>query len=155
MSKICFVHRNCLILCSMNRILMHIFLIVTLLCSLLGFSNRVKAQSHVETRGAKSEHQIKQDEGYLGTFAEESRNSIEATLRSTPSSHRISSSRPTRLLPTHGGKPGEHYGQWIENAIFNRLNTFYVQSCYDLYRINMVVSSPRLRYIIALRRLLC
>ena len=140
----------------MNRILMHIFLIVTLLCGLLGSSDRVKAQSHVETGGAKSEHQIKQNEGYLGTFAEESQNSIEVAFRSTPSSHRVASSRHTRLLPTHGGgKPGGHYGHWTANTIFKPLTNAFSQPCHELYFLHMVVASPRLRYVIALRRLLC
>ena len=140
----------------MNRILMHIFLIVTLLCGLIGSMARVKAQSYVETGGAKSEHQIKQNEGYLGTFAEESRNSIEVAFRSTPSSHRVASSRPTRLLPTHGGgKPGGHLGHWTANVVFKPLKKALLQPCHELYYLHMVVASPRLRYVIALRRLLC
>ncbi|MBO4483005.1 MAG: hypothetical protein J5735_04235 [Prevotella sp.] len=140
----------------MNRILMHIFLVVTLLYGFLGSVDRVEAQSYVETGGAKSEHQIKQNEGYLGTFAEESRNSIEVAFRSTPSSHRVASSRPTRLLPTHGGgKPGGHLGHWTANAVFKPLKNALLQPCHELYYLHMVVASPRLRYVIALRRLLC
>ena len=139
----------------MNRHLMHIYLIITLLCVFLGFEHGVKAQSHIDNQSPKSEHQIKQSDNCLNTIAEESQSPGEVAFRSTQSSQRVVSSRPTRLLPTHGGRPNNHFGSWASTKVFTPFNITLLQPYLKFYRLYAVVASPRLRYIIAQRRLLC
>ncbi len=134
--------------------LMRLF-IATLLCAFLGFANEVTAKSRAEHGRQKDEHQLQQNNGPLKSFAEEPQSPIEAVLRNAPSSHRIAPNRPTRLLPTHGGKPGKYNGRWGAGKIYRPFNIATLQRCRDLYGRYAVAASPRLRYVIALRRLLC
>ena len=164
----------------MNRFLIRLFLVATLLCDFLGLTDGARAQGvalkdkqkseerfHVaESRGkacldyaearkrSDGIQQIKQNDGYLKPVAEEPQSPVEVVFRSAPSSHRIASNRPTRLLPTHGGKPGQHHGRWTAGTLLNPYRFAPLQLCRDLWRTS-AASSPRLRYVIALRRLLC
>ncbi|MBO4801399.1 MAG: hypothetical protein J5545_05975 [Bacteroidaceae bacterium] len=79
------------------------------------------------------------------------------TLLNTPSSfHRLGSSRPARLLPTHGGKPGHSAGRWAKNFSFHPSFFLPLRSTINAQSLSRTVaSSPRHYYVIALRRLLC
>ena len=138
-----------------NRFLIRLFLVAALLCDFLGFADGVKAQGIAVTDEQTSEEQIKQSDGYLKAVAEEPQSPVEVVFRSAPSSSRIASNRPTRLLPTHGGKPGKHHGRWAADEVYKPFNCSLLQPCRGLYRLSTVVTPPRLYYVIALRRLLC
>ena len=140
----------------MNRILINIVLIITLFSGLLGFTDGVKAQCRAEAGGTKSEHQIKQNEGNINTWTDKSQSPIETAFRSTSYSNHNAFSRSTRLLPTHGGgKSGGNNSRWIANECLTPFKSALLQSCNTFDRYHVVVVSPRLRYIIALRHLLC
>ena len=165
----------------MNRFLIRIFFIVAFLCNILGSGMGVRAQGFLATEQQKSEErfhvaenrgkacldyaevrkrsdeiqQIKQNDGYLKPVAEEPQSPVEVAFRSAPSSHRIASNRPTRLLPTHGGKPTNHGGRWAKGELFNPLIFPSLRLCRRLFCHRTTAASPRLRYVIALRRLLC
>ena len=139
----------------MNRFLIRLFLVVTLLCDFLGSNPDVRAQGTTTKDEQKSEEQIKQHDGYLKPVAEEPQSLVEVAFRSAPSSHRVASSRPTRLLPTHGGKPGKYQGRWAGDNIYKPFNCAIRQQCYSVDRLCTVAAPSRLYYVIALRRLLC
>lgn len=139
----------------MSRILIRLFLVAVLLCDFLGFTDGVKAQGIVSKDEQKSEEQIKQHDGYLKAVAEEPQSLVEVVFRSAPSSSRVASNRPTRLLPTHGGKPGKHHGRWTTNEICKPFNCVLLQLCRGIYSLRTVAAPPRYYYVIALRRLLC
>ena len=139
----------------MNRFLIRLFLVTALLCDCLGSGTGVRAQGFVSKDEQNSEHQIKQHDGYLKAVAEEPQSPVEVVFRSAPSSHRVASNRPTRLLPTHGGKPGKYHGRWAADVVYKPFNRVLLQLCWGLSRLRTVASPPRLYYIIALRRLLC
>ena len=138
----------------MNRFLIRLFFFLAFLSGILGSGMGVRAQGFLATE-QKSEEQIKQNDGYLKPVAEEPQSPVEVAFRSVPSSHRIASNRPTRLLPTHGGKPTNHGGRWAKGESFNPLISPSVRSCRRLFCHCTTAASPRLRYVIALRRLLC
>ena len=165
----------------MSRILIRLFLVAALLCDFLGSGTGARAQGFVSKDEQKSEErfheaesrgkacldyaearkrsdeiqQIKQHDGYLKAVAEEPQSPVEVVFRSAPSSSRVASNRPTRLLPTHGGKPGKHHGRWTTNEICKPFNCVLLQLCRGLYHLRTVAAPPRYYYVIALRRLLC
>ncbi len=139
----------------MNRFLIRLFLVATLLCDFLGSIQDTKAQGMAARDEQKSEEQIKQHDGYLKHVAEEPQSPVEVAFRSASSSHRVASSRPTRLLPTHGGKPGKHHGRWAGNEVYKPFKCTIQQWCGCLDRQCTVAAPSRLYYVIALRRLLC
>lgn len=138
----------------MNRFLMRFILVATLLCGFLGSRTGVKAPGMV-SNGQKSEEQIRQNDGWLRQVAEEPQSPVESVLRTAPSTNRVVSSRPTRLLPTHGGRPSQHHGRWTADGLLNTYKHLPCGQCYGLVNLHRVSSSPRLYYVIALRRLLC
>ena len=138
----------------MNRYLIRFFLIATLLCGFLGSANGVMAHGAV-CSGEKDEEQVGQYDGWVKQVAEEPQSPVEASLRSIPSSHRVASSRPVRLLPTHGGRPGHHFGQWTADGLLKPCKYFALQLRSNIVRQCAVVGLSRLYYVIALRRLLC
>lgn len=138
----------------MSNILIRLFLVAILLCDFLGSGTSVRAHGITLKDGQNSEEQITQNDGHLMPMAEEPQSPFEVVFRSAPSSNRIASSRPTRLLPTHGGKPGKHNGRWTEDEVHNPFNCLTQQLCRKL-RLSTIATPPRLYYVIALRRLLC
>lgn len=144
--------------CYMNKFLIRLFLIATLLCGYL-LCNAMQVRGDYlgsgTSSGQKNEEQIKPGSGMLKQVAEEPQIPAESALRSASSSHRVATSRLTRLLPTHGGKPNNHTGRWTKGQSFNPLLFPFPQSCYSRQRHRAFAASPRLRYVIALRRLLC
>ena len=139
----------------MNRFLIRFYLIAILLCGFLDSTEGVMAKSFIEYGRQESEHQVKQDDGYLNAVAEEPQSPIEVVFRSARSSHRVASNRPTRLLPTHGGKPGKYHGRWATDEVYKSFKIATLQLCRDFCHRYIVAAFPRLRYVIALRRLLC
>ena len=138
----------------MNRFLIRFFFIAMLLCGFLGSGMGVRAQGIV-VGNQKSEEQIRQNDGWLRQVAEEPQSPVESLLRTAPSPNRVFSSRPTRLLPTHGGRLGQHHGRWSADGLLNHYKYLPCCQCYGLVSLYRASSSPRLYYVIALRRLLC
>ena len=135
-----------------KRYLVRLILVAALLCgSFLDFT--VKVQGAVAS-SQQDEKQFKRHDGWIRHVAEEPETVPVSLLRPT-TSHRVASSRPTRLLPTHGGKPTNHGGRWTKGESFNPLIFPFLRSCRQFCWHRMTAASPRLRYVIALRRLLC
>ena len=138
----------------MNRFLIRLFLVTTLLCGMLGFRLGAKAQVFSNSL-QQQEEQIQQSDGWLRQVAEEPQASTGTVVLSVPSSHRIASSRPTRILPTHGGKSNNHTGRWTKGNSFNPLSSPSLLLSRWRCCLCLTAASPRLLYVIALRRFLC
>ncbi len=78
----------------------------------------------------------------------------EAFIKSN-SPQNINASRPTRLLPTHGGKPGKTFGQGTYCNPSNLLKYFSLCKFIWFCKTYIGAAPPRLYYVIALRRILC
>ena len=142
---------------------MRLSLVATFLCGFL-LGPTVKALGAVAGR-QQDKQQIKQHDGWIRHVAEEPETSPFSLLRPTPS-HRVASireqrssarslSRPVRLQPTHGGKPSHHSGRWAKGLSSYPLKFSLQLPCAGLHWLRTPVASPRRRYVIALRRLLC
>lgn len=133
--------------------MLRILLVIALMCNILGSGKRIKADIVYDRVG--NDEQVQRYDGFLNHAAEEPQAPVGAALRSVPSSHRVGSSRPTRLLPTHGGKPTYHFGRWAKNEWSNLSNAFFLFSYKNVCSSRAMAASQRLYYVIALRRLLC
>ena len=139
----------------MNRFLIRLFLVAVLLCDFLGSAKSARVQDIAVADEQRSEEQIKQNDGYLKAVAEEPQGPVEVAFRSSSSSHRVASHRSTRLLPTHGGKPTNQPGRWAKDNSYNpQTHALLLSCCCHCWQCT-TVASQRLRYVIALRRLLC
>ena len=138
----------------MRKKLTRLFLIAALLSGFLGLKTVVKAQHRAFDNGTRNEELTAQSDGWLRQVAEEPQSLGGTTLRTMPSSQRVVSSQTTRLLSTHGGKPTNHGGRWTREESSNLLITPSLLSCRHCSQ-GMRTASPRLYYVIALRRLLC
>lgn len=139
----------------MKKFLRHLLLVVTVLCTFLGSETGIRAQEFISPDGQESEKQIRQNSDYLLPVDDGPQLPVGVAFYSPPSSHRIASSRPTRLLPTHGGKSGKYNGRWISDDLCKLSKSFSFQWSCHLNRLNTIVAPPRHYYVIALRRLLC
>ena len=138
----------------MKKLILHITLTIAMLCGLCMSPSQAVAQHDVSGEQGRQECVARQDAMHAGNVEERSFTSSGAVLR-TGSQYRLSSSRPTRLLPTHGGKPGKNHFRNAENN-----NPFYIsETSHFLASVSILlrkaVPSPRSYYVIALRRLLC
>ena len=133
---------------------MHFCLVAALLCGLLGSRMGVREEGFVGNE-QKSEEQIRQFDGWLREMAEEPQSPVEYVLRTTSSSNRVISSRPSRLLPTHSGRTGHHHGRWAADGCGPLQTSPWGNITKSSYTPGRVSSPPRLYYVIALRRLLC
>ena len=138
----------------MRRWIVQIWLIAALLC---GFSNSpfwVRAQG-VVSRGHQQEECVQRYDGLTGSLMEERQQPLGESLVKSQQSQRVNSSRPARLLPTHGGKPGRGLAQGIHNNSSNLFKYLFLCRGLDIYKARTGVASPRFYYVIALRRILC
>ena len=132
----------------------YLLVVAALLCGFLGSITGIRADG-VATGGQKSETQIVQSGGWQRQMAEEPQSPVEASLRTFPSSYRVASSRPARLLSTHGGRPGPHHGRGTTGGCSSLPTSPRGGFAQSTHASGRAFSSPRLYYVIALRRLLC
>ena len=137
----------------MKKYLLRISFIASLVCGFL-LGSTVKAQGAVAER-QHDKQQVKKYDGWIHQLAEEPETAPVSALRPSSPSHRVAYHRSVRLLPTHGGKPGQHIGRWEKGQLSNLQKCFVQLSCIGHHQACMAVSSTRGYYVIALRRLLC
>lgn len=138
----------------MNKLLRHLIVIIALLCGLLGSGIRVKVQE-VATNQVVGEVRSMRPDRQDRLWGEEPQSPLSDSMRKPPSSHRIVSTRTSRLLPTQGGKSGHSSDRWANGHSSNLLNHLPSLLCQSPLWLGIVAPSPRLYYVIALRRLLC
>lgn len=71
------------------------------------------------------------------------------------SGERIGSSRPVRLVPTHGGKSGRMLSRLTSTSSTHHSNLYSLLFRLSDCGIRVGAASPRFYYVIALRRILC
>ena len=138
----------------MKRYLLRIGLVVTLLCGLSDSLEWVSNQEGV-TNKHQQEEQITQDDGYIKNLLAERQRPFNSTLVKSQNQQRVGSSRPSRIIPNYGGKSGKNFAHWANQQLDNTLNIIYqplqlIKTCSG-----HGIASPRLYYVIALRRILC
>lgn len=104
----------------MNKYLIRLFILATLLCTYLGFGIGVKEHRVPDFSKQGSEEQIRQSEGWLRLVAEVPLSPVGVGIRPTSSSNRIASSRHYRLLPTYGAPPNNHTQRWVKGNSSNQ-----------------------------------
>ena len=138
----------------MKRYLLRIGLVVALLCGLSDSLEWVSNQEGVANKH-QQEEQITQDDGYVKNLIAERQRPFNSTLVKSQNQQRVGSSRPSRIIPTYGGKSGKNLAHWANQQLDNTLNIIYqplqlIKTCSG-----HGIASPRLYYVIALRRILC
>ena len=134
-----------------------LFRICFLLIMLGGFSGsvfEVRADDSFHGTGKNELRFEAADNAFARIIAKRSRNNSLASFTRTEG-HRVVCSRSVKLIPTHGGKSGSSLGGWSSDDSY-KLSKFNVQLPNRLNSGQRVMgASPRLYYVIALRRLLC
>ena len=138
----------------MYRFLLRIALIATMVC---GLSDSWK-WGGVKERAICSqtkEEQVTAYDGLTKGVMEEPEGQYSSPLLRSQPQQRVGSSRSSRVMPTHGGKPGRNIGGWNNHHSYNPLNFTHLAQSELTTRSAEGVASPRLYYVIALRRILC
>ena len=138
----------------MKRYLLRIGLVVTLLCGLSDSLEWVSNQEGVANKH-QQEEQITQDDGYVKNLIAERQRPFNSTLVKSQNQQRVGSSRPSRIIPTYGGKSGKNLAHWANQQLDNTLNIIYLPLQLTKICSGHGIASPRLYYVIALRRILC
>ena len=136
----------------MKRFLLRLWLLALLLCAIPSPVSWAMAQG-IPAYGQQREERIGQQDDLLRAFAEEPQPPINSLFVQSNPSQRVGSSRPTRILPTHGGKPGRNIGNVHHSSHYYQHVS--LQLCYRNSTPGAVAASPRYYYVIALRRILC
>lgn len=122
-----------------------LWLAVLLLCCLPVIDFGAQAQTGVRGESLKKECVTKH----------ERQMSLAGTVISAKTGQRIGGSRTFRVHPSNGGKPGRSFGYWSDGYSFQH-SKFFDLLRHRIYCDSRVgAASPRLYYVIALRRLLC
>lgn len=131
-----------------------LWLAVLLLCCLPVIDFGAQAQTGVRGESLKKECVTKHD-GLQRCMMRERQMSLAGTVISAKTGQRIGSSRTFRVHPSNGGKPGRSFGHWSDGYSFQH-SKFFALLRHRIYCDSRVgAASPRLYYVIALRRLLC
>ena len=99
--------------------------------------------------------QIMQNENAGRCLSDERQYQAYPVARIALPSHRLASSRPTRLLPTYGGKPNRNTVCRSANDISYKPINYCSVLLQSLTAMRSVMKAPRYYYVIALGRLLC
>lgn len=134
-----------------KKILLGLGLLFTLLCGISGATEKVREQKpaiccewHHDQIG---DHVYGLTDSLLEDYSHQA--------LSSQGEQQIGSSSQLRIIPTHGGKSSKNLGYWIDHFPYNSLNCI----CLPLLTLHAYegigIASPRLYYVIALRRILC
>ena len=135
--------------------MLHALLRIWLLASLLFGTLVSTSEASARHATRHDEKQLSQHEGLLHLVAEEPQTLQGPLMRAGGQSHRVVTTRNSRVLPTHGGKPGQHLSRWAHHASSNLLKHTLLLLRRSPLWLRTGAASPRHYYVIALRRLLC
>lgn len=137
----------------MKRILSHVWFLIALIYVFPVALSSVRAHD-VPTNHHRVET-IDACEGSSQGLMEERQQPLgEAVLRSNLP-QRLGMSRPPRVHPSQGGNSARHLSLNLSNYSFNQIKNASLLLCNDLSCLDIEAMSPRLYYVIALRRILC
>ena len=138
----------------MNKYLLRLWLIAALLCGGADSFGWVRTQKYAVDKHQKDE-QITTNDGLVKGVMEEPEGQYSSPLLRSQPQQRVGSSRSSRVIPTHGGKPGRNIGTWNNHYSYSPFNYIHLALSEFETRGAEGVASPRLYYVIALRRILC
>lgn len=138
-----------------NRFILRLWLIIAILCALPGTTSGLREHSVVRHIEPTKEKSVYQNCGLDHHMELQGQLPSAGVVVSAKNSQRIGSSRPVRLMPTNGGKPGRTLGFWASNysSYLSNLSCLLLHNASS--RPQSWAASPRYYYVIALRRILC
>lgn len=135
------------------RMLSRLWVVMLLLCSLP--LNGAGGESIHGVRGEADKTEcIASHDGWHSDMMQQHRMALAGTVITAKTGERVGGSRPSRLMPTHGGKPGRTIGRWAVSSSFH-LSTISALLHRHGCGLQVWAAFPRYYYVIALRRLLC
>ena len=134
--------------------LFRLWLMMLLLCGLPATNYSVLAQADVTSKAAQEES-FSQSDGLHRYMMLEQQKMPAGFVITAKNGERIGSSRPVRPIPTHGGKPGRMLARLTSSGSVYLSNLHALLLCLSAGNKRAWAASPRLYYVIALRRILC
>ena len=139
---------------AVSRRLFRVWLIALLLCCLPVTDFGVQAQAGVRGESIKKECVTRHD-GLQRYMMQERQMPLAGAVITGKTGQRVGSSRPVRLHPSNGGKPGRMLGQWTVAESY-QLSKYFALLLHRMdCGLRVGPASPRHYYVIALRRILC
>lgn len=131
-----------------------VWLTVMLLCCLSSTGFGALAQAEVRGEYSKKECVTRRD-GLQSHMMQERQMPLAGAVITAKTGQRVGSSRPVRLHPTNGGKPGRMLGRWTADESY-QLSKYFALLLHRMdCGLRIGAASPRYYYVIALRRILC
>lgn len=138
----------------MKKRLLSFWIVLAIVCIVSVTNESVRAQSML-VKDAQHEVNVeaynKRDRGCNET----KQRTAENTFIESNHTQRIVSSRNPRLSSNNGGSSGKEFYLQKSNHKYNLLNIASLLLCYDRSGSHIEAMSPRLYYVIALRRIIC
>ena len=131
-----------------------VWLIGLLLCFLPVTDFGIQIQAEVCGETIKKECVTRHD-GLQQHLMQERQMPLAGAVITAKTGQRIGSSRPVRLYPTNGGKPGRMLGRWTADESYQLSKYFALLLHHMDSGLRVGAASPRYYYVIALRRILC
>ena len=135
----------------MKGLLLRFCFLLTLLGLLPNLSFGVGVSEHVRHQKDSGTIVEQSDDPYRHFAEERQRRPFESFI-SNRGAQRVSSLRPTKYHPTHGGKQSRIAGSYAKSY---SLQLIYQSFRQNLSNLNAIFVSPRQYYVIALRHILC
>lgn len=139
----------------MNRFILRLCLTIAFLCILPRTIQSLKGEGAISHTESAKEEATYQNCGLIHHLELQGQLPSAGVVLTAKNSHRIGSSRPVRLMPSHGGKPGRSLGYWASNYSSYLSNLSCLHLSKAAFRSQTWAASPRYYYVIALRRILC
>jgi len=137
-----------------NGILIRVWLIALLLCCLPITDFGAQVRTKVCGESIKKEFVTRHD-GLQRHTMQERQMPLASAVITAKTGQRVGSSRPVRLHPSNGGKPGRMLGRWTAGESY-QLSKYFALLLHRMdCGLRVGAASPRHYYVIALRRILC
>ena len=134
--------------------LIRVWLIALLLCCLPITDFGVQVEAGVCGEPIKKECVTRYD-GLQRYTMQERQMPLAGAVLTAKTGQRVGSSRPVRMHPSNGGKPGRILGRWTADESYQLSKYFALLLNRMDCGLRVGAASPRHYYVIALRRILC
>ena len=146
----------------MNCKILRLWLLIALLFGLPDFvveggtqHDVLSKQTCLQQNQKANEGGIESNDGVHRFKMERQQSPMASSVVRVPLPRSVSSSRPTRISHTSGGKSGRFFNHWFGNDSFNLSKFACQQYCRTVLMLRAAAMSPRRYYVIALRHILC
>lgn len=137
----------------MKNHLSRFYVIVVVFCSVSVSFEGARAENIPDANHQQGDN-IKTCDGWDRGWMEERQQPIDGSITESSQPSRVGTLRSSRVLPTNGGNTGRN-NSLNSNFQFNLFKFASLLLCYEKSCLRLEVVSPRLYYVIALRRILC